>query len=143
MKRAKLRQVADGEGKLVAQRFHRMPRQQDAPGRDRLDAGERLEQRALAAARCADDRNESALGHGEGNIAQQRLVVVALADHERDVLDVNGRLHPGRCFRGWLNVGAHCYCLDVESLSDDAAGDGERISLLTRSIPSLAMTLAG
>ncbi len=107
MKRAELRQIADGEGKLMAQRFHRMPRQQDAAVRDRCDAGEHLEQRALAAAGRADDGNECALRNGERDIAQQRLVVVALADHQRDVLGIDGRLDAARLVRGGLDVGAH------------------------------------
>ncbi len=77
VKRAELRQVADGEGKLVAQRLDRIAGEQDAARRDRRDAGERLEQRALAAAGRADDGDERALRHGEGNIAQERLMVVA------------------------------------------------------------------
>ena len=81
VERAELRQVADGEGKLLPQRFHRMPGQQNAARGDRLDAGQGAQQRAFAAARRADDGEERALRHGEGNIAQQRLVIVALADH--------------------------------------------------------------
>ncbi len=89
-------QIADGERQLVPQRFHGMPRQQDAPLGDRLNAGQRSDQDAFARAGLANDGEKRSLRDGDGNIAKDRLAIVTAAHHHRQVPDKDSPFHFGR-----------------------------------------------